>query len=215
LIFRLAPEPVEEWSREVIEEDLRYWQELVGELLENPRYPGDFDARRSFSKLRLTGGRMYEHRGLTREAELAYRQSLALHPGNLEPLLPLSRILWARGEFDEPVKLWDLALQEDPFNRRILFLRVMAGQRREWAERSAELHELVEKDPGDGAAWVELWQGYRRFLEDEKAEEIFARMLEAKQDDEEFLRRFRATLRPGQEDEELRRVEEVLAPQAE
>jgi tetratricopeptide (TPR) repeat protein len=214
LIFRLAPEPVTELAPEVVAADLQYWQELLEQLLENPRYPGDFDARRSFSKLRVTGGRVYEHRGLKAAAELAYRQAAALHPGNLEPLIPLSRLLWDRGEFEEPVQLWDLALEEDPLNRRILFLRVMAGQRREWAERSEELRAVVAEDPRNAAAWWELIQGYARVMEDDRMDLLLAEALVALGDDPQFLLRLRNRFLAQEDRERAQMVAEALVEAA-
>ena len=83
--------------KEIVERDFAYWKEYSARLLADPNFKSDFDAQRSFSKLRQTIANIYRHRGMSAEAERAYREALALWTGNVEAIRALTPYLWDRG----------------------------------------------------------------------------------------------------------------------
>jgi tetratricopeptide (TPR) repeat protein len=116
LVYKIHREPLQEIPSESVRADFEFWNAYSQKLLSNPDYLRDYDAQRSFSKLRATTGNLYRHRKLEAEAERAYRQSLALWPGNGESLNGLSQILWDRGDFDGALDMFNAAIEKDPNN---------------------------------------------------------------------------------------------------
>ena len=89
LIYKLSKTKLDVLPDEVVESDFAYWKDYSKRLLGDPNFKKDFDAQRSFSKLRQTTANIYRHRGMSAEAELAYREALALWPGNAEAIAAL------------------------------------------------------------------------------------------------------------------------------
>jgi len=131
LSYRLNPEPLETLPPEVVAEDFRYWNEYVDRLLGDKNFHEDFDAKRSFSKLRNSTGNIYRARRMWAEAERAYRQALQLHPNNMESLVALSDILRAQKRWDEMADIWDVAIEGDPNNRAVHDARARVTRLRE------------------------------------------------------------------------------------
>lgn len=144
LSYRLNKEPLESLPAEVVAEDFRYWNAYVERLLADKNFHEDFDAKRSFSKLRNSTGNIYRARRMWAEAERAYRQALQLHPNNMESLVALSDILRAQKRWDEMAEIWDRALEGDPSNRAVAKARQRVTRLRE-ADReiTALQRELV------------------------------------------------------------------------
>jgi tetratricopeptide (TPR) repeat protein len=114
LLYKLNRTKLEVLPKEIVDRDFAFWKEYSDRLLGDPNFKSDFDARRSFSKLRQTIANIYRHRGMSAEAERAYREALALWPGNAEALVALTSYLWDRGNFEEAIELHDQALTDDP-----------------------------------------------------------------------------------------------------
>ena len=70
---------------------------------------------------------------MSAEAERAYREALALWPGNPEAIAALTFYLWDRGAFDEAIELYDAALEDDPDSIDLWRLRTYAEKRKETA----------------------------------------------------------------------------------
>jgi tetratricopeptide (TPR) repeat protein len=119
LSYRLNKEPLQTLPPEVVEQDFTFWNAYVDRLLGNKNFHEDFDAKRSFSKLRNSTGNIYRARRMWPEAERAYRQALQLHPNNMESLVALSDILRAQKRWNEMAVIWDRAIEGDPNNRSV------------------------------------------------------------------------------------------------
>jgi len=187
LVYRIAPEPIPDLPREIIRQDFAYWNALLENYLSDPLFITDFDARRSFSKLRTATGNIYKHRELFQEAELAYRQALALHPSNPDALLPLSKLLWDRNEFEDVIELWEMARADDPRSNAILFLSIIAGQRQVEQKRIDEAQALLVEQPDNAALHRKLVEKYLGVFEKEKALEVLANAVQQLPDDKDFL----------------------------
>jgi tetratricopeptide (TPR) repeat protein len=145
LSYRLNKEPLETLPPETVAEDFRYWNDYVERLLADKNFHEDFDAKRSFSKLRNSTGNIYRARRMWAEAERAYRQALQLHPNNMESLVALSDILRTQKRWDEMAEVWDRAVEGDPHNRAV-------GKARERVTRLREADREIAALQGELAA---------------------------------------------------------------
>lgn len=142
LIYKLNKTKLEALPKDVVEKDSAYWKHYSTRLLGDPNFKRDFDAQRSFSKLRQTTANIYRHRGMSAEAERAYREALALWPGNAEAIAALTSYLWDRGEFDGAIEICDRALDDDPNSVDLWRLRFFAEKRK---ETEGEIRGLLGK----------------------------------------------------------------------
>jgi tetratricopeptide (TPR) repeat protein len=149
----------------------------------------DYDAQRSFSKLRTTTGHLYQHRKMLKEAEIAYRQSLVLWPGNPESLNALSGMLWERGDYDGVIKMIEPANAEDPNNFSLWRVRVFAEKRKELADEIRGLTDALEKNPKDRENTLKLIDLYTASGETNKITLVLDKTLELFRDDPGFLRK--------------------------
>jgi tetratricopeptide (TPR) repeat protein len=172
LLYRINKEPVEKLPPEVVREDFTFWEGYVSRLLADPAYSKDFDAKRSFSKLRATTGNLYRHRKMEVEAERAYRQSLQLWEGNGESISALSAMLWEREDFEGILEMLGNAAQEDPNNYSLWRMYFTAEKRQQMATRVAELHNALASGEPDEKVARELLElhsslGDAKSLQDE------------------------------------------------
>ena len=189
LIYRINKEPLKEIPADVVKKDMEFWNDRIKTLLATPEFSQDYDAQRSFSKLRTTTAHLYQHRKLLKEAEVAYRQSLVLWPGNPESLNGLSGILWERGDYEGVVKLIEPANAADPNNFPLWRLRVFAEKRKELAGEIRDLTGALEKDPKDRDKTVKLLEIYSTTGETNKTIGLIDKSVELFRDDPEFLRK--------------------------
>jgi tetratricopeptide (TPR) repeat protein len=169
LVYRLNKAKVESLSREVVDRDFAYWKDYSERLLADPNYKDDLDAQRSFSKLRLTIANIYRHRHMSVEAERAYREALALWPGNAEAIAALASYLWDRGDFEEAIELCDRALVEDPNSLDLWRLRLHAERRKETEAEIRTLRETLISQPKSGDTLRRLIELYASVGETNKA----------------------------------------------
>jgi len=156
LSYRINPEPLKEIPPEAVKQDFVFWNGYAHKLLSNPRFYEDYDARRSFSKLRTTTAHLYRHRKLNLEAELAYRQSLQLWPGNLESLLTLSRMLWSQERYEDSCDLIYVSLLEDPNNTTLYGLYATALEQKEIQDEIRKIEPHLTGSDEDAAPFLKL-----------------------------------------------------------
>jgi tetratricopeptide (TPR) repeat protein len=159
LIYKIHREPLKEIPAESVREDFEFWNAYSQKLLSNPDYLKDYDAQRSFSKLRATAGNLYRHRKMDAEAERAYRQSLALWQGNGESLNGLSQMLWERGDFDGVIEMFRAAIEGDPNNIALWRMFLVAENRKKLQGQIADREAALIKKPDsrdDALALLEL-----------------------------------------------------------
>lgn len=187
LLYRLNPEPLEELPASAVEEDFRFWNAFVDRLLGDPKFHVDFDAKRSFSKLRNTTGNIYRWRKMWPEAERAYRQALQLHANNMESLLALSEILRAQRRWEEMTEIWDRAMVGDPNNRSVRQARGRITRLRELDREISMVQRELSGAPGSPelvskllALFIEAGQPEGAVQQLKKSAEMFG-------DDPQFL----------------------------
>jgi tetratricopeptide (TPR) repeat protein len=147
LLYRISKEPLKDISPEIVRRDFEFWDAYVQKLKGNPEYAKDYDARRSFSKLRASTGNLYQHRKMEAEAERAYRQALDLWEGNGESIFALNAMLWERGDFEGVLAILKAALDNDPNNLSLWQMYFMAEKRKELQGEISVAERLVESQP--------------------------------------------------------------------
>jgi len=167
-VYKIHREPLKELSAETVRRDFEFWDGWCARLLADPAYAKDYDAQRSFSKLRASAGNLYRHRKMDAEAERAYRQALALWQGNGESLNAMSQMLWERGDFDGVIALFETALEKDPNNIPLWRMFFSAENRKELQGKIEEREAALRSAPGsreDALALIELYAA----VDDEEA----------------------------------------------
>ncbi len=158
LVYKINKDPLTEIPKDVVEKDFVFWRGYIDRLLADPNYANDFDAHRSFSKLRATTGHLYKHRKMDKEAEQAYREALSLWPGNGESLHALSRMLWDRKDFDGVLEMLKVPLEQDPNSIGLWQLFFMAEKRKQLQGEMTGLEAAIEKDPKNPQNVIKLLQ---------------------------------------------------------
>ena len=187
LCYRIMKEPQKEIPADVVAADMRFWDSYMQRLISNPDFSKDYDAQRSFSKLRTTTGHLYRHRKMLKEAELAYRQSLILWPGNPESLNAMSTMLWDRGDFDGVIKILEAANAEDPNDMALWRLRAIAEKRKEFEGEILSARTALEKNPKDMEKAEKLLELYYSTGDTNKTSELLKTAVETFGDNPEFL----------------------------
>ncbi len=188
LIYRLNKTRLESLPKEVVDRDFAYWQEYSARLLGDPNFRKDFDAQRSFSKLRQTIANLYRHRKMSPEAERAYREALALWPGNAEAIVALTSYLWERGDFEEAIKLCDKALADDPNSIDLWRLRFYAERRKETEAEIRLLREALVSQPKSGETLRRLIELYSSVGDTNKATPLIEQVQKDFPEDADMLR---------------------------
>ncbi len=123
---------------ENVANDMDFWDWYTRRLLANPRYPRDFVARKSFSKLRSAIAGLYANHRMFDEAERAFQEARALYVYSPEANLRLiQEVLLPQRRIDESVAMLQLLKRLDPNNERIPLEEIKALQRA--TDRSDEL----------------------------------------------------------------------------
>ncbi len=188
LIYQLTKTKVETLPADVVARDFAYWKDYKSRLLGDPQYKNDFDAQRSFSKLRATIGNIYAHHKMTDEAVRAYQESLELWPYNTETLLNLMHHLWDRGEFDHVINLYKQALDHDPNSLDLWRLLIMAEKRKEAADEIRALSLKLSEQPKSREILQKLLELYTSVGDTNKAAPLIEKALKDFPEDTDMLR---------------------------
>ncbi len=188
LIYKLNKTKVEKLTPEMVEEDFRFWKEYKTRLLNDPAYKKDFDAQRSFSKLRMTMGNIYKYRKMPEEAERAYREAVELWPVNLEAMVPILTAVWERGDFDGGLALFDQAIKDDPNNLQMWRLYAMAEQRKKMDGEIQQLQTKLAAQPKSRETLQQLVTLYANIGDTNKVQPLLDRALKDFSNDSDMLR---------------------------
>ena len=188
LVYKIHREPLKALSAESVSRDFAFWETYAKRLLDNPDYAKDYDAQRSFSKLRATAGNLYRHRKMEAEAERAYRGALQLWPGNGESLNALSTMLWERGDFDGVLALIQQALNADANNVALWHLFFLAEKRKELQSRITAGETALAKQPDDRKETEGLLALYAEAGDTNSVAALLGKSIPLLKNDPDFLR---------------------------
>ncbi len=188
LIYQLNRTKLEKLPDDAVVRDFAFWADYKKRLLENPAFRSDFDAQRSFSKLRITMGNIYRHWKMFPEAEKAYSEALELWPGAGDALHSLMQLQWERGEFDESLKRIEQALREDPKSSSLQQLKTYAKLRKEVQGEMLRLESALVENPANREALEQLILFYTQASQSDKADEYLSKGLEILGENPDFLR---------------------------
>jgi tetratricopeptide (TPR) repeat protein len=213
LVYELNPTKLEKLPDDAVARDFAFWANYKSRLLSNPLFGSDFDARRSFSKLRTTGGNIYRHWKMFPEAERAYEEALDLWSCEGNALSALMQVQWQRGEFDAIQKRIEQARLNDPRNETWKKLASYAEQRKSLQNGIAASEAGVAKEPKNRDAWIRLVTLLTQAGESERAAARVASGLRELPEDPEYLR-FAATYfqlsdHPGRSLEPAKKLTEI------
>ncbi|MEM8960906.1 MAG: DUF2723 domain-containing protein [Acidobacteriota bacterium] len=145
-VYRLAKEPRRELTDEEIATDFAYWDRRIEELLAEPRFLSDIDARMAIMALRYQSARIYRDRGLTADAEDAYRQAIEIMPNELKSMLGLGNLLAGQGRWFEAREIFAQYTDDAP---------LIAELDRQWlvqqeiSDNTSRLYTQLVLDPLD------------------------------------------------------------------
>jgi tetratricopeptide (TPR) repeat protein len=188
LVYRINREPLKEIAPDLVRKDFEFWDAYVRKLKDNPEYAKDYDAQRSFSKLRASTGNLYRHRKMDAEAERAYRQALELWQGNGESLNALNSMLWDRGDFDAVLAMLQPALDADPNNIGLWQMYFITEKRKELQGAIAAGEEAVAKQPASAPDVQKLLELYASAGETNKVSDLLENSIPLLAKDAAFLR---------------------------
>lgn len=188
LVYKLNPTRLDRLPPNAVRGDFAFWDTYKQKLLADPLFATDLDARRSFSRLRTTGGNIYRHHKMTGEAERAYRQALELWPDEPLAINSLTQILWQRDQFTAAQELTAAALQRDPRNVAFQKLAQLAAQRRENQARIDTFLAQLKAHPSDRGTLQALIMLLSSVGEREKASELLLQGYNRFGRDPDFLR---------------------------
>ncbi|MFZ4598981.1 MAG: protein O-mannosyl-transferase family [Terrimicrobiaceae bacterium] len=188
LVYRIVKDPLKAIPPDAVKKDMEFWRDYTERLLANPDFAKDFDAQRSFSKLRSTTGGLYHHRKMEKESEIAYRQALLLWPGNPDSLNALSTLFWDRGDDDAVIEMVSAANVADPNNIQLWGLRLVAEKRKEASAEIRDIETALAKDPNNSASTEKLLGLYSSLAQTNKVSEVLARAMPALKTNSDFLK---------------------------
>jgi tetratricopeptide (TPR) repeat protein len=188
LCYRMSPVKLTAIPQQAVVRDMEFWAAYKNRLLGDPLFATDQDARNSFSRLRNTTGNIYRHRGMTAEAETAYREAIELNPADGGAISSLMGLLWDREEFEEPLTLIQAAIGLDRNNQALRGLLKFAGSRRELQERIARLTAILGQQPANRNALIELVMLHAGVGNLVKANRILSEGFQRFPNDADFLR---------------------------
>lgn len=129
LIMKINHDPVR-ITPKTVADDMDFWDWYTRRLLANPRYPRDFVARKSFSKLRSSIAGLYANRRMLEQAERAFQEARALYVYSPESNLRLiQEVLLPQRRIDESVSMLQLLKRLDSNNERIPLEEIKELQR--------------------------------------------------------------------------------------
>jgi len=188
LVYQITKEPLKEIPADVVQKDFAFWNKYIQDLLSNPDFSKDYDAQRSFSKLRTTTGNLYLHRKMDKEAKLAHLQALALWQANPESLQALVRMLWDQSEYVEARAIIEPAMDADPNNEQLLRLWAVNEKFNEAKGEILSLQATLARQPRSRDTTQNLLKLYSTVGDTNKASALLDKSITLFQDDPDFLR---------------------------
>jgi tetratricopeptide (TPR) repeat protein len=187
LIYKLNKEKVP-ITPEDVARDFAYWRDYKKKLLDDPNFRKDYDAQRSFSKLRQSIANVYRHRKMDKEAIAAYGDAIELWPENLESIIALSSYLWEKGDYKTPLSLFDAVTVTDPNNLEAWRFYSIAELRQAADTEIRKLEDKLATQPRSSETLRQLIKLQDEIYETNKVKPYVERALRDFRDDTDMMR---------------------------
>ncbi|MCF7817833.1 MAG: DUF2723 domain-containing protein [Kiritimatiellales bacterium] len=148
LIMKINNKPTP-LTAEMIKNDTDFWNWYCARLLGDEKFIRDIVARKTFSKLRSALAGLYAARGKPKEAEAAFRQSVALYDLSPEANFRLADLIAQQGRFDEAIGLFDDLLAKDPYNENASQFQARLKQMKDMTAQRQLLEQKLKANGGD------------------------------------------------------------------
>lgn len=169
LCLKLNKEPVVRFTDEMLASDRAYWERYTRSLMSDPRFLRDEDARKAFSKLRLSIAGIYFWHGVKdmdprcmAEADHAFRQSLELCPYNWEAAGRYVEMLHRQERCQDALAVLSAFAKEDPLNRIVSDVASRVRLAQEAVENRRKIEQLAQANPKDASLQFHLLQTYEK-----------------------------------------------------
>ncbi|QHI67957.1 DUF2723 domain-containing protein [Tichowtungia aerotolerans] len=173
------PTPI---TREMIKNDQEFWGWYVDRLVNDRKFQRDIVARKSFSKLRSAIAGLYSARGHIQEAELAFRQAVALYPLSPEAVFRLADLYMRLKRFDEAREVIETFAAQDKHHDRTGAFLDQIDQVKTMSARKDELEQTIKDAKGaslDISQAFELISLYSALQEQAELRSMVNRVLSA------------------------------------
>ena len=145
IMLKLNRDPVGALDPQLVKNDQNFWRWYTDWLLSQSEFRRDICARKSFSKLRSAIAGIYDYRRMYADAEIAFKQSIALYPLSPEATFRLAQMYMNMQRFEDAEKLVKEFAEQDPKNEsadsflnQIQHTRQMLDRRQEIERRQRE-----------------------------------------------------------------------------
>ncbi|MFO1491014.1 MAG: tetratricopeptide repeat protein [Kiritimatiellia bacterium] len=145
---------------ELIRKDFAFWDWYVARLRRHPRFEYDPIAQKTFSKLRGAIAGLYQNRGLLRQAEEAYLQSLMLYPASPEATFRLADLYIKSSRIEDARILLERLLAKDPGNDKIISTLDSMDVLQQLDNQRKDLEDKLVVDKG-GVPALSLTTGFK------------------------------------------------------
>lgn len=189
LVYQILPEKLEKLPPDAVARDFAFWKAYIARLKADPNFSRDYDAQRSFSKLRQSQANIYRHRKMNAEAIRACREALSLWPANPECLSALVGLLWEENRPDEVTAAIQAAINEDPNNMAFWRFLGFSKARQEIEGEIQTLSTELERQPRNRDVIEKLIILYSRVGETNKAEQLIEQTVRDFPEDVELMRK--------------------------
>ncbi len=168
IIMKIEKEPLPSpqvnpglWTN-IVAQDRAYWDKLSAGFLKREDFRRNNDAKKSFSKLRAAIAGLYLYRGLWKEAEYAFGQSMDLCPESPEASFRLIDMLVQQHRYTEAKGLARNYAELDEYNDNAKNQVNAIAEMERCDTRRRELEPLVQKGQVDVNLALELAALYQR-----------------------------------------------------
>lgn len=179
LIMKINNKPTP-LTDEMVKNDTDFWNWYSARLLGDEKFIRDIVARKTFSKLRSALAGLYAARGKPKEAEAAFRQSVALYDLSPEANFRLADLIAQQGRFDEAIKLFDALLAKDPYNEQAAAFQTRLKQMKDVTAQRHALEEKLKTNTGEITDAMQLLSIYLQMNQIGQAEALAKQMLASK-----------------------------------
>ncbi len=187
IILKINDEPLPQLTPAMVARDRAYWDALVADFHDDPRFGRDDTAQEAFSKLRSAIGGLYAFRRMAAEAEYAYKQAIALCPDGPDGNFHLAQLYVESGRFDDAVDVLEEYQRRDPYNPRIRGGIQIVRELRRLTGEAHELEREYNAQPGDLLLAVQLIDSYVKLQQTDAIDGIVTALLSGPNPPPEFF----------------------------